>query len=1768
MKTLQTTLLLLFLFCVGTTEAQNNEFKIFLKSGSTIPEKNITDRTLQQFELGTAKFDGKSYCILQLEHIPNQQEIIELKNAGIVLLEYIPSKAYLVAINKTLQAENLMRLKVRSLITLKNEDKIAADVAPALQAGGTDKIWIALHNDVNANTAIAALKNSGYTISSVEHQHYNILELQINSAQLLNIAALPFVKYIENAPPPPVNLDIDNRNNARVNLLQTGIPGGYNLNGDSVVVGVLELAGAPQAHIDFADRLLVVNTPSNDYHSTHVNGIVGGAGLIDELYKGFAPKATIYGGGSGATTAWALNQAYGVVITNNSYGSGGVCARNNYSFISAILDRQSIDFPGIQNVFASGNSGNTTCPGNYYPPGFNTIYESNCTKNTVSVGNTTKDGVLHITSSKGPASGGRTKPDLVAVGMDVISTVPANGYGYGSGTSMSSPAVAGSMALMYQRYKQLHTGKNPSAALIKAITCNTATDAGNVGPDFSYGFGQLNAYRAIRAIDNNQYFNDSVANLQVKSSILAVPGNIAQLKVMLYWQDPPPSNLASRPLVNDLDITVTGPNGIIVLPYKLDTSTANITNPATRSEDHINNMEQVVIDFPAAGNYTITVKGTEIGQNTQQEYFVTYDQLPNNILLTYPNGNEALLPNENITIQWDCWGEPNSTYRLDFSADNGVTWQAINSNIPAGTKRYDWQLPNISTTTALIKLTRNSDEKISNSGNFTIVGTPAISLSADQCPSSISMQWNAVANANYYEVMKITSGEMKVVDTTSGLNYTIRNLSDDSTYWVTVRSVINNKPGRRAVALPRKPDNGNCTSSIFDNDLKMDSLISPFRGRKFTSAQLTAAEEIVVRLKNLDNQPASNYSISYSVNNGSWITENTVAPIAATGTLLYHFINRYDFSASGNYVIKLAVSNNLPDANKKNDTLQYTIRQLSNDPLNLTTRFIEKFEQVNPVTYSSSVFGIPGVDRFDYAINSGDGVLNFPLNDLSDTSGRSAKLISNQATTAMADHIFTGTFNLSAYNTLTQNIGLSFTLASITGCGNCIDSVSVLQIRGSDTLPWITVMKLNPTGQSVPQKKIENIDLKKLLNTAGQNFSASFQIRFKQANSYNTSYNIDDIILYNASNNLAITFADSIAIKNCGLSTLPLRIKLSNTSNSNATNVQVHYKINSNTTVTETVPIVSANTTTSYTFIQPLNIAAFGYDTITIWCDNPNDTYPVNNSQTIIIRNQPLISSFPYIENFERNDGYWYSEGKNNSWAYGKPAAAIIKTAASGEKAWKTNLTGINNKSELSYLYSPCIDYSSLQYPTLSISIALNMDSCFFYCSQLQLQYSTDGTNWKLISGVLDSSAYNWKLLSSTYNRWHVATVSLPRVNGPVQFRFMFRSGTFTQLEGVAIDDIHIYNRPNPIYDSSLAPKLITTTISGNNGWIDLIQDKKILASINPYGQNLGNTILQTYSGNPLPVSNFHGQYYLNRSFVIDASNKLLTDSIGVRLYVMDKETDSLLFSKTCVRCTKPADAYRFGVSEYTSTKTTEINNVILDNVKGDWDFIDNAKVKTIPFDKGYYLEFKTKNTGEFWINNGGLDKKSFLPVRFVDFSVKNNSSTSTIVDWTTATEINIDHFEIQVAKGNEAYSNDNYIKLGEVKSKGPSTTTQNYSFTNDESNKNGVWYFRAKAFDEYGNYAYSKVVPIVYSNELAWGIYPNPSDGMFRLKYQVEPGKTAAVDIFNAAGAIVKKYTIAGNGFIQNFDIDLKNGVFAKGLYMIRITAGNKQYHFKVTKL
>ncbi len=171
---------------------------------------------------------------------------------------------------------------------------------------------------------------------------------------------------------------------------------------------------------------------------------------------------------------------------------------------------------------------------------------------------------------------------------------------------------------------------------MKAIICNTANDLGNPGPDYSYGFGRMNLLRAVRLLDSARYFSGAARQASVDASSITVPANTAQLKVFLYWQDPAASPFAPLALVNDLDLQVIGPDGATTLPYILDTLPANVTNPATRGEDHINNMEQVVIDNPQAGAYTIKIKGTRIAQNNQQGYIVTYDPAPKEVELTYP----------------------------------------------------------------------------------------------------------------------------------------------------------------------------------------------------------------------------------------------------------------------------------------------------------------------------------------------------------------------------------------------------------------------------------------------------------------------------------------------------------------------------------------------------------------------------------------------------------------------------------------------------------------------------------------------------------------------------------------------------------------------------------------------------------------------------------------------------------------------------------------------------------------------------------------------------------------------------------------------------------------------------------------------------------------------------------------------------------------------------------------------------------------------------
>ena len=75
--------------------------------------------------------------------------------------------------------------------------------------------------------------------------------------------------------------------------------------------------------------------------------------------------------------------------------------------------------------------------------------------------------------------------------------------------------------------------------------------------------------------------------------------------------------------------------------------------------------------------------------------------------------------------------------------------------------------------------------------------------------------------------------------------------------------------------------------------------------------------------------------------------------------------------------------------------------------------------------------------------------------------------------------------------------------------------------------------------------------------------------------------------------------------------------------------------------------------------------------------------------------------------------------------------------------------------------------------------------------------------------------------------------------------------------------------------------------------------------------------------------------------------------------------------------CAKPSTVIELGVTKYSDPDDNFENGNLIDDIQGTFNFLSPDWNYKIPFDKGYYVEFKTKDFSEFWLNNGGLDRKT-----------------------------------------------------------------------------------------------------------------------------------------------------------------------------------------------
>ncbi len=558
-------------------------------------------------------------------------------------------------------------------------------------------LYVLFHGDVSLfSDGIGAVQRYGAEVRD-ELEAINGLVIEMPLANVEALAAEDAVQWIEFPLPPFDVVNDGNRVRTQADLVQAAP---YNLNGSGVTALIYDGGTARATHVDFQGRLTVLDASGQHYHSTHVAGTVGGAGVANPLYKGMAPAVTLlsYGfqydgtgiflysnpGDIAADYGQAIN-TYGADIANNSIGTntetnGFDCTiQGNYGVTDVLIDtivRGDGSNPTFNQpfrvVWANGNERQgSRCDIEGYGDYYSTAPPAGA-KNHITVGalNSNDDSMTSF-SSWGPVDDGRMKPDISAPGCQsngdggVTSVWNTSDTAYGTicGTSMASPTVCGISALVMQDYRaQFPTQPDMRNSTLKILLAHTAVDLGNVGPDYQYGYGSVRVKDAIDFMRTQNFLEDQVSQGDVFQVLVSVDAG-EQLKVTLAWDDYPGTPNVNPALVNDLDLRVYDPSMTQHYPWTLNPTSP--ASPAVRTQaDHVNNIEQVKVDAPTPGVWRVEVYGYNVPQGPQPFSLCASPQL----VACSPQGMIQL-----DASRYPCTATPLiQVVDCDLNTDNGV----------------------------------------------------------------------------------------------------------------------------------------------------------------------------------------------------------------------------------------------------------------------------------------------------------------------------------------------------------------------------------------------------------------------------------------------------------------------------------------------------------------------------------------------------------------------------------------------------------------------------------------------------------------------------------------------------------------------------------------------------------------------------------------------------------------------------------------------------------------------------------------------------------------------------------------------------------------------------------------------------------------------------------------------------------------------------------------------------------------------------------------
>ncbi len=712
-----------------------------------------------------AKSGGKTvHVLVQFHETPSDDEKISLVSDGLDLGAYVPGSAWIAAVPAA-EVAGLAKLSEVRWATVWDASR---KLHPRLEAGeigawardpsrpGFVMLFVLLHHDV----AIEAIDKIADRVGGVAMPPLDGLHgatVWVPQERIADLAREEEVLWMEEglAPLTPTNAGL------RATMLVDPVNAPpYNLDGTGVRLFVFDGGTIRATHETFRvgagpSRVTVIDATAVNDHPTHVGGTAGGDGAPSSPGgngRGVAPDVTIFSAGYeqffGTMLFWdnagdiqadysLARNTHAADLGTNSIGSntasnGYPCAREgDYGVSSNLIDgivRGDNVTVGSAVIMAWANGNERTgdpvggpvqqgrCGVNYV-----TTAPPSCAKNPIHVGAVYSDGAAMTPfSSWGPCDDGRLKPVVSAPGCEtgrvtgetgILSStaVSDTSYGFSCGTSMATPGVAGVISLLIEDWRaQGHGGAfaRPLPALVKSLVVHTSRDLGQDGPDFIYGYGEVEAKPlidtmragtgALGTANPVNWGTDSVAHAATDTFNITVPPGTGELKATLAWDDAAAVAFAANAVVNNLNLELVAPGGIIIhRPWIL--SSVNPHLPATTGVNNLDNQEQVLVEYPTPGVWTMRVIGTNVPTGPQSYGLVyTYKKAAfyNPGCLTTAWGWEPGLEGWTLTGGTARVAAPaagHGAWSLRFGGVNNATHEAtLNVAIPARIARAEW----------------------------------------------------------------------------------------------------------------------------------------------------------------------------------------------------------------------------------------------------------------------------------------------------------------------------------------------------------------------------------------------------------------------------------------------------------------------------------------------------------------------------------------------------------------------------------------------------------------------------------------------------------------------------------------------------------------------------------------------------------------------------------------------------------------------------------------------------------------------------------------------------------------------------------------------------------------------------------------------------------------------------------------------------------------------------------------------------------------------